>query len=322
MPLIVDLYQRYNTVTDWAALCGAVDAAYIKYSDGNGPAQTTADAYVSGCRNAGIPWGGYHFAEPGDPVRQADVLVSMYRKHGGQLLPALDLESGGIPPAARATFARRFLERVRQSFPRVALYASASWLAGLNPDTWPYEWDRTWCASYGPNDGTRHAITAYRGRVDLHQYTSRGRLPGVSGHADLSHTTDLTALRLDAADTTSGTEDDMGAIPYPFDGTGRDANGKLKERCHVLTIPVGSVSAVVNRAWLSFKCGIGPAERVRLMAIAGGPKAAYTVDKVWTNVASDATRVYIEAPSGTDQFTAFIKSEFPYSLGLETEVKR
>lgn len=90
----------------------------------------------------------------------------------------------------------------------------------------------------------------------------------------------------------------------------------------MFTIPVGSVSAIVSRAWLSFKCAIGAAERVRLMAIAGGPKAGYPVDKTWTGVASDATRVYIEAPSGCDQFTAFIKSEFPYSLGLETEAKR
>ncbi|MBB1153533.1 glycoside hydrolase family 25 protein [Amycolatopsis dendrobii] len=320
MPLIIDLYQKYNPVGSWSALRGAVDGAYIKYSDGNGPAQVTADAYVSGCNGAGIPYGGYHFAEAGDPVRQADVLIDMYRRYGGQLAPALDLETGGIPVAQRPAFARAFLERVHTVYPRVVLYASTSWLAGLNPDRWPYDWDVTWAADYGPNNGRRNAIRHYGGRVDLHQFTSTGRAAGTVGAVDLSYTADLAALFLPTAAETEN--DDMPAIPYTFDGTGRDGAGQLKERCHVFTIPVGSVSAVVGRAWLSFKCGIGPAERVRLMAIAGGPKASYTVDKTWTNVASDATRVYIEAPSGSDQFTAFVKSEFPYSLGLETAAKR
>lgn len=65
MALVIDLYKKYNAVTNWSALRGAVDAAYIKYSDGAGPAAVTADDYTAGCRGSGIPYGGYHFAEPG-----------------------------------------------------------------------------------------------------------------------------------------------------------------------------------------------------------------------------------------------------------------
>lgn len=319
MSLVVDLYQRYNPVSNWGQLAAAVDAAYIKYSDGNGGASTPAETYVNGCRTNGIPYGGYHFAQPGDPVAQARVFIDQYRRLGGLLAPALDLETGEIPYAQRPAFARRFLEAVHQEYPLVVLYASASWLASLNPDSWPYDWDRTWCASYGANDGQRHAITAYRGRVDMHQYTSVGRIAGVSGHVDLDHTDNLSAFFM----TTAGeTEDDMPAIPYTFDGTGRDANGKLRERCHVFPVPVGSVSSVVERAWLSFKCAIGPAESVRLMAISSGTKAGYPIDKTWTNVAADAARPNIEAPSGVDQFTAFVKSEFAYGFSVETLAKK
>lgn len=116
-------------------------------------------------------------------------------------------------------------------------------------------------------------------------------------------------------------EDDMPTIPYTFDGTGRDPSGNLIERCHVLTIPVGSVSAVVEAAWLSFKCAIGPAESVRLMAISSGENAGYPVDQTWTDVTADADRPLIFVPSGCDQVTAFIKSDWPYSLGLEMETK-
>lgn len=210
MPLIIDLYQKYNPITNWPALRSYVDAAYIKYSDGNGSAQVTADTYVAGCKNAGIPWGGYHFAEAGDPVRQADVFASMYRKYGGQLAPALDLETGDIPLSARAGFARSFLERVHESYPRVALYASTSWLAALRPDTWPYDWDVTWAAEYNLNTGQRSAIRYYTGRVDLHQYTSNGHAPGTTGAVDLSYTNDVSALLLSAtsASTTTRLTDD------------------------------------------------------------------------------------------------------------------
>ncbi len=199
MALIIDLYKKYNPVVNWTALRDAVDAVYIKYTDGTGSAQVPADDYVAGCRGQGIPYGGYHFAETGDPLRQADVFVDQYRKLGGQLAPALDLETGDIPVAQRPAFARTFLERVHQSYPRVALYASTSWLATLKPDTWPYDWDITWAAEYGVNNGQRNAMRHYSGRVDLHQFTSNGRNPGISGAVDLSYTTDLSALLLAGA---------------------------------------------------------------------------------------------------------------------------
>jgi hypothetical protein len=52
VPLIVDLYQRHNPVTDFRALARAVAAAYIKYSDGTGGTSTPADNYAARCREA------------------------------------------------------------------------------------------------------------------------------------------------------------------------------------------------------------------------------------------------------------------------------
>jgi hypothetical protein len=111
------------------------------------------------------------------------------------------------------------------------------------------------------------------------------------------------------------------AIPYEYPGTGITASGEVREKVHTFTIPVGKVSKATDRAWLSFKCAVGAAASVRLMAIASGTPASYLIDQTWTNVAPDATRVWIEAPSGSDQLTAIIQSEHPYSLGLETKPK-
>ena len=111
----------------------------------------------------------------------------------------------------------------------------------------------------------------------------------------------------------------MTATPYEYPGTGTRPDGHAAERVHTFTIPVGTASLVTERAWLSFKCAVGAAESVRLIAIASGTPASYLTDQTWTNIAPDNTRVWIEAPSGTDQLTAIIRSEHPYSLGIETQ---
>lgn len=238
MATVVDLYQQYNNVTDWAALAQSVSGAYLKYSDGTGGAHVPADTYAAGCRTHGIPWGGYHFAEPGDPVAQAGALIAQYQRLGGKLAPALDLESGGIPAASRVAFARQFLEVVHQTYPVVVLYASASWLASLTPDMWPYSWDRTWCAAYGSNDGTRHTFTAYGGQVDLHQYTSVGRLAGVAGNVDLSYAADVSRLLLSGATpATSRLTDD------------EETNVQLQPGDHrslSFAIPAGATKIAIN----------------------------------------------------------------------------
>jgi lysozyme len=232
MPLVVDLYQRYQTVTNWAALAGAVGGAYIKYTDGLASASTTPDGYVAGCKKWGIPYGGYHFAEPGDAVRQADVFVAAYRRYGGDLAPALDLEASGIPAQQRSSFARTFINRVRESYPKAALYASTSWLAGLSPGLA----DLIWAAEYGNNDGTRHAITHFPGVVHMHQYTSNGRVAGISGLVDLDWTDDLSQFRL-SGNSVAATGTAL-ADYYTEDSIMRIPSGGVKDVGTSYTLPV------------------------------------------------------------------------------------
>lgn len=199
----IDLYARYQNVTDWGRVRGAgVRFCVIKASDGGGRAVAPADALVAGARAAGIPAGLYHYAQLAPtPETQADVLAAELHRLGSlQLPPALDLEGDFHPKAADSTtvrqrkiatatdFARRFFQRLATAgHHRAMLYANTSFLAQLRPETWGVPGLLVWAADYGPNDGRRHPdLAPYTGLVAIHQYTDRGTVPGIVGAVDLN----------------------------------------------------------------------------------------------------------------------------------------
>src|SRR5215475_6211940 len=133
MTLGIDLYDRYQDVTSWQAICQyGVKFVYIKGTDGGGPAAVRADAFVRGARGVGLPVGLYHYAQlDPTPEMQADVLAAEVRRLGAtDLPPALDLEGPfhTAPIATAVDFAKRFLGRVLHThgYQRVTLYANTA----------------------------------------------------------------------------------------------------------------------------------------------------------------------------------------------------
>jgi GH25 family lysozyme M1 (1,4-beta-N-acetylmuramidase) len=196
MSLGVDLY-RYQTVTDFRALAGAVSFAWVKLTDGTAPAVVRGDKQINGCKAAGIPVGGYHYAQPGNPEQQAAVFLAECRRLGAfDLAPALDLEAPFSPSTSTRDFGTRFCKAVAAAGHRPAVYMSASWAGIMRPDQWNIPGLVIWLAAYGSNDGRRYptALTHYYpGRVDVHQFTSAGHVAGVSGTVDLNES--LTDIR-------------------------------------------------------------------------------------------------------------------------------
>lgn len=193
MTVGVDIY-RYQTVTDYQALKRAVGWAWVKLTDGTGPAQVRGDRQVNGCRAAGIPVGGYHYAQLGDPIRQATVFLSeVERLAATNIAPALDLESPFEPNASTRDFGIRFCREVARRGHRPCVYMSASWAGALRPDQWSIPGMVIWIAAYGGNDpggydiGDPPKVTRYySGRYDVHQHSSTATVPGISGQVDLN----------------------------------------------------------------------------------------------------------------------------------------
>lgn len=173
----IDIYNKYQTVTDWSAVRRAdITWCYQKVSDGN---TLRVPQTVGLARSAGVSQGGYHFSQPGSPVEQANILVNQCEKYGLiDLNPCLDMEDNpvgsgraNIPPAEKANFVIAFGRQVLARGHGFTLYANNSdWgffgpkvMAAL-PQTF------RWVARYGANPTVGW---------DAHQYTSSGSCPGI-----------------------------------------------------------------------------------------------------------------------------------------------
>jgi lysozyme len=210
MALGIDIYGRYQTVTNWTAVRAAgVTFAYVKATDGGGYGTVRADSMVNGAHGVGIPVGLYHFSQPGNPVAQANLLLGEVRRlNAAGRGPALDLEDNppgsgraNIPDSQKAAYAIPFLRTVAAAGHRPVVYMNSALAKLLRPDRWDIPGLVLWIASYGANNGRRNALTGgYPGRIDIHQYTSVGHVSGISGSVDLNES---------LTDITNKTEDDV-----------------------------------------------------------------------------------------------------------------
>lgn len=186
MAIGVDVHCYYQRDINWAQVTG-VNYVWVKVSDGAAAYTKTdpvtrvvyrPDTHVAGAKSRGIPVGGYHYAQPGDPRAQADILINEVLRLGATgVLPALDIEAPFTPNAAARTFGEAFCNRVRERGFRPVVYMSDSFAQVLKPADWVSQ-PVLWIARYG----SKPVNTRY----DVHQYRSDGTLPGSAGLVDFN----------------------------------------------------------------------------------------------------------------------------------------
>ncbi|WP_414939263.1 glycoside hydrolase family 25 protein [Amycolatopsis sp. cmx-11-51] len=186
MALGIDVYSRFQSVTDWQAVKNhGVSYVFVKLTDGGGlpnGGRNTGDALVAGARSVGIPVGGYHFAqESPSPEAQAGVLIAEVRRLGATgCVPMLDLEDNppgsgapNIPDGRKRDFSIRFCNRVAGHGFRPGVYMNNSLAKMLRPDQFGVPDLVIWIARYGARPD------AAAGRYDVHQYSDAGQIPGI-----------------------------------------------------------------------------------------------------------------------------------------------
>lgn len=183
MSLGIDIYKKYQTVTNWQSVKNAgVKFAWVKGTDGFSIAPAgAADVEVRGFHSVDIPVGLYHFSQPGNPEAQAAVLLSEVRRlDANGVAPMLDMEdnppggSPNIPPADKRAWVARFTEYVRSHGYRPCVYMNNADAKVIRPDTIASDLIIV-IARYGLRP-------SYGGRYDVHQYSSTGSIAGIAAN--------------------------------------------------------------------------------------------------------------------------------------------
>jgi GH25 family lysozyme M1 (1,4-beta-N-acetylmuramidase) len=204
MAVGVDLHCYYQRGVNWTQVSG-VNYVWVKVSDGGAAYTKTVggvtyrpDTLVQGAKSRGIPVGGYHFAQPGDPRAQADLLIREVERLGATgVLPALDIEDPFPIGQARA-FGEAFCNRIRERGYRPVVYTGDSYAATIRPADWASQ-PVLWIARYGAKPKNT--------RFDVHQYSSSGSLPGSASAVDFNESYNNSHLMQGSDDVALGGDD-------------------------------------------------------------------------------------------------------------------
>lgn len=172
----VDL-SHWNKV-NWKKL--KTDFVIIKATQGTSYIDPTFKTNQAECRKKGIKLGYYHFADLDDNIyQQADHFIDTIGEIKEGEFVCLDAETG-----QNAKWCKSWLEYVedRVGFKPVLYAPVGTWEVAL-----PYP---LWIARYGLNNGQiNYGYAPNIGKWDkfiIWQYTSKGKIEGVTGNADLN----------------------------------------------------------------------------------------------------------------------------------------
>jgi GH25 family lysozyme M1 (1,4-beta-N-acetylmuramidase) len=189
---------------DWARVKrDGIAFAIVKATEGVGWADPKYRAHSQGARAAGLAVGAYHFARPDtfsegslaaarrDARAEADWFLAVAEPRAGDLLPALDLETAGLPAEQMVAWARAWLERARRRLgTRPLVYTYPAFWSSLGR-TGVFRSYPLWIAHYGVAEPELPG--AWR-RYAVWQYTASGSVDGIAGRVDVDRLRDGTTL--------------------------------------------------------------------------------------------------------------------------------
>lgn len=195
---VVDVSEWQHDI-DWHQVkASGVDYAIIRC--GFGDMTKRDDKYwiqnVRGCQEAGIPFGVYLYSYASTPESassEADHALSCLAKAG--LTPSqvglpvyFDMEDKAMNGADYAALASAFCDKITAAGYEAGVYANLNWWNNRLTDPVFDKWYK-WQAAYNATIGlTYEGFKDFRNCKGIWQFTSHGRVPGISGNCDLNYT--------------------------------------------------------------------------------------------------------------------------------------
>jgi GH25 family lysozyme M1 (1,4-beta-N-acetylmuramidase) len=194
---VADHQHPGGAAIDWPQVAAAgYKFAFIKATEGDYYANPYYAADLAQAKAAGLYATEYHFAIPNvsDGASQADYAVGngSYAAVGRTLPLALDIEYNpygpecyGLSTAQMAAWVAAFTTEVqRLTGQPPIIYSTADWWDTCTGGSTAFGADPLWIAGYTSGSPP---MPAGWGNWTFWQYTSRGSVPGITGHVDLSY---------------------------------------------------------------------------------------------------------------------------------------
>jgi len=182
MGIIADL-SKYQGAIDFAKLSKVVDGVILRVQYGYTKPDEKYNEYVAGCKANNIMFGTYaYFAavSVNDAIAEADTAFDRTDKDSKFFL--VDIEEKSMSDLVRG--GQAYIDRLKaRGMKDVGHYSYIGFWN--NNNLGDIKSDFQWIASYGVNDGAPHTKPNIDA-VDLWQYTSTGKLDGITGNVDLN----------------------------------------------------------------------------------------------------------------------------------------
>jgi GH25 family lysozyme M1 (1,4-beta-N-acetylmuramidase) len=194
---VADYQHPGGAAIAWSQVAAAgYRFAFIKATEGDYYANPYHASDLVQAKAAGLYATGYHFAIPNvsDGASQADYAVGNggYAADGHTLPLALDIEYNpygpecyGLSATAMVAWLSAFTaEEQRLTGQPPIIYSTADWWDTCTGDSTAFGADPLWVAGYTSGSPP---MPAGWGSWTFWQYTSRGSVPGITGHVDVSY---------------------------------------------------------------------------------------------------------------------------------------
>ena len=193
MGIDVSTYQGnidWNAVKKSGVSFVIIRCGYRGYTKGGLIEDSKFHANASGAEAAGLKVGVYFFSQAineREAVEEASMAITMAQRHRISYPIFIDSEyangahngrADGLTKAERTAVCKAFCETVRSAGYTPGVYASKSWYYN-NLDVGQLNNYKIWLAHYCTQ-------TDYKGKYDLWQSSSKGRISGISGNVDIN----------------------------------------------------------------------------------------------------------------------------------------
>lgn len=184
--------SKWNGSIDWKAVKNSgvsyviIRCGYRGSSQGALIEDPKFESNIKGATNAGLKVGVYFFTQAVDEVEaveEASMVLEMVKGYKISYPIFLDVEpsggrADGISKSTRTAVCKAFCETIKDAGYTAGIYANKTWL-NEKIDASALSGYKIWLAQYA-------ATPTYSGRYDLWQYSSTGRVSGISGNVDLN----------------------------------------------------------------------------------------------------------------------------------------